>query len=169
MVSVAANGEAGTAFCRCVVDSPVGELTLVFSAAGLYRVLFAAESGLGRGLAQVEARNARQQFAEYFAGERRAFTLPLDLGASSGFYRRVQEELLKIPYGRTVGYGDLARRLGSAGASRAVGTGCAQNPLPIVVPCHRVVRADGSVGNYRGGGEAKVFLLGLEAGLQRGT
>lgn len=105
----------------------------------------------------------RRQLLEYFAGERTVFEVPLDWGDGGGFRRVVQKALLDIAYGRTESYGELAARVGNAGAVRAVGTACATNPLPIIVPCHRVVRSDGSLGNYAGGVEMKRWLLAHEA------
>ncbi len=89
--------------------------------------------------------------------------MPVDLCLAHGFRHDVLEQLRTIPFGTTVSYADIARAAGSAGAVRATGTASATNPVPVVVPCHRVVRADGSIGNYRGGTEAKRWLLELEA------
>lgn len=122
------------------------------------------------------------QLTEYFAQQRRHFDIPLDWSAGTGtnltrprparqksghmlsaFTRQVLQGLLQIDYGQRWSYGKLAIDLGHPGASRAVGSACGSNPIPIVVPCHRVVRADGSMGGYRGGGAVKIFLLRLEA------
>jgi methylated-DNA-[protein]-cysteine S-methyltransferase len=106
---------------------------------------------------------AAQEIEEYFAGRRHTFDVPLDLSLSSGFRRRVLDHLPDIAYGHTASYATVAALAGSPRAVRAVGTACATNPLPVVVPCHRVVRSDGSFGGYRGGPEAKRTLLDLEA------
>ncbi|WP_344342566.1 methylated-DNA--[protein]-cysteine S-methyltransferase, partial [Agrococcus versicolor] len=98
-------------------------------------------------------------------GRARAFDGPLDLALAVGFRGEVVRALQEIPYGTTRSYGDVARALGSPGAVRAVGTACRLNPLPIVVPCHRVVRSDGSLGRYAGGEAAKRLLLEAEGAL----
>ncbi len=106
---------------------------------------------------------AARQLDEYFAGGRRTFDLPLDFRLSRGFRRAVLAHLPEIGYGSTESYAQVAAAAGSPKAVRAVGTACATNPLPVVVPCHRVVRSDGSFGGYVGGEEAKRTLLTLEA------
>ncbi|MGW2559735.1 methylated-DNA--[protein]-cysteine S-methyltransferase [Streptomyces sp. NPDC001514] len=104
-----------------------------------------------------------RQLAEYFAGRRRDFELPLDWSLSSGFNRQVLRELASgVPYGSVVGYGDLADRVGQPGAAQAVGAAMGSNPLPVVVPCHRVVEKDGGLGGFGGGLETKRKLLALE-------
>jgi methylated-DNA-[protein]-cysteine S-methyltransferase len=100
---------------------------------------------------------------EYFARSRTAFDLPLDFSLSYGFRRMVQQYLPSITYGQTQSYAQVAEHVGNPQAMRAVGTACATNALPIVVPCHRVIRTDGMAGGYVGGTEAKAFLLTLEA------
>ncbi|HET9691480.1 MAG TPA: methylated-DNA--[protein]-cysteine S-methyltransferase [Acidimicrobiales bacterium] len=158
------------------VDSPVGPLLLAATPLGVVRIAFDVQ-GHDAALAELAANvgprvlraGARldeptRQLEEFFTGRRRRFELPLDLRLAGGFRRRVAEALAGIGYGETVGYGALAARLGAPGAARAVGTGCARNPLPVVLPCHRVVRADGSVGDYAGGADAKRWLLDLERG-----
>ncbi|WP_354181163.1 methylated-DNA--[protein]-cysteine S-methyltransferase [Arthrobacter sp. UYP6] len=158
-----------------VIDTPVGELLLAATPAGLVRVSFACEnhdavlSALAerispRILASPERlQAATAQIGEYFAGTRHGFDLPLDLRLTAGFRRSVVEHLTDIGYGSTATYAAVAALAGSPGAVRAVGTACALNPLPVVVPCHRVVRSDGSTGGYRGGPDAKRLLLNLEA------
>lgn len=158
-----------------VIDTPVGELLLAATDAGLVRVSFACEDHdavlallaqrisprILRAPERLQA--AAEQIGEYFAGARRSFDLPLDLRLAAGFRRSVVEHLSGIGYGSTATYAALAALAGSPGAVRAVGTACALNPLPVVVPCHRVVRSDGSTGGYRGGPAAKRLLLNLEA------
>ena len=106
---------------------------------------------------------AARELDEYFGGRRRVFDLPLDLSLSSGFRQLVQRHLPAIGYGQTRTYGQVAALVGNPKAVRAVGTACATNPLPVVVPCHRVLRADGTTGGYVGGPGAKQALLTLEA------
>jgi methylated-DNA-[protein]-cysteine S-methyltransferase len=157
------------------VDSPVGELLIAATERGLVRVAFASQghdAALAALAAQVSPRVLRaptrldpaaRELDEYFAGRRRGFELPLDLRLARGFRRSVIEHLPQIGYGTTASYGAVALAVGSPAAVRAVGTACRLNQLPIVVPCHRVVRGDGSVGQYAGGPGAKRLLLELEA------
>jgi methylated-DNA-[protein]-cysteine S-methyltransferase len=106
---------------------------------------------------------AARELDEYFAGTRHQFDVPLDFSLSRGFRLSVLEHLPQIAYGHTESYAQVALAAGSPRAVRAVGTACATNPLPVIVPCHRVVKSDGSFGNYLGGTEAKRALLALEA------
>lgn len=155
-------------------STPIGELLLVVGHAGLIRVAFECEDfdavlrslreKSGERIEPGNASGADTQLAEYFAGERREFDIVLDWRLTTGFRGDVQRALTDIPYGETESYRDIARRLGNPGAVRAVGSGCATNPLPIVVPCHRVLRSDGSLGGYRSGLDAKRYLLELEVG-----
>ncbi|MGW2683760.1 methylated-DNA--[protein]-cysteine S-methyltransferase [Streptomyces sp. NPDC001414] len=157
------------------VDSPVGKLLLAATPQGLVRVAYAREDHdrvletLGQKLSprilRVPGRldEAAREIDEYFAGHRQAFDLTLDLSLSRGFRRLVQTRLPEIGYGQTRSYRDMAELVGNPKAVRAVGTACATNPLPIVVPCHRVLRTDGTPGGYVGGLEAKTALLNLEA------
>ena len=157
------------------VGTPVGVLLLAATEKGLVRVAYAREDhdavlqDLARRIsprvlhAPVRLAPAVRQLEEYFAGTRTGFDLPLDRSLSHGFRRLVQEHLPDIGYGRTESYGAVARSVGRPQAVRAVGTACATNPLPVVVPCHRVLRGDGGLGGYVGGLEAKAALLELEA------
>jgi methylated-DNA-[protein]-cysteine S-methyltransferase len=106
---------------------------------------------------------AARELEEYFGGRRRSFGLPLDMSLSTGFRRLVQQHLPSIGYGQTRSYRQVAELVGNPRAARAVGTACATNPLPVVVPCHRVLRNDGTPGGYVGGPAAKTTLLNLEA------
>ena len=157
------------------LDTPVGPLLLAATKDGLVRVAFGVE-GHDRVLQSLAAAvsprilrapgrldEAAREIDEYFAGRRRRFDLPLDYRLSAGFRRTVLGHLPAIGYGKTVSYATVARDVGSPRAFRAVGTACATNPLPLVVPCHRVVRSGGDLGSYRGGPEAKRFLIDLEA------
>jgi methylated-DNA-[protein]-cysteine S-methyltransferase len=157
------------------LDSPVGRLLVCATTVGVVRVAFDVEGldgVLDRLAAAISPRiveapaaldGAAAQLDEYFRGERRSFDLPLDRRLSKGFQRVVLEHLPDIAYGGTESYAAVARAAGSPRAVRAVGTACATNPLPVVVPCHRVVRSDGTSGHYRGGMAAKQILLDLEA------
>jgi methylated-DNA-[protein]-cysteine S-methyltransferase len=117
------------------------------------RVLASPADALGR---------ARRQLDEYFEGRRRRFELPLDWQLAQGFRRAVLRATARIPYGRTASYREVAARAGSPAASRAAGSALANNPLPLLVPCHRVLPSSGALGDYRGGAHAKATLLALE-------
>jgi methylated-DNA-[protein]-cysteine S-methyltransferase len=155
-------------------DSPVGRLVLAATPLGLVRVAY-ADGGEDAVLAELAARlsprllraprrldEARRELDEYFAGRRRAFELRTDDALVGPFARRVLRETARIPYGEHRSYGDVARAIGAPRASRATGNALGSNPIPIVVPCHRVLRGDGSVGGYTGGSERKRTLLALE-------
>jgi methylated-DNA-[protein]-cysteine S-methyltransferase len=158
-----------------VEDTPVGPLALAATPVGLVRVGFGHEDEMLDELAsevsprvvRLPARldAVRRQLDEYFAGRRRRFEVPLDRRLSRGYRLAVLEELSRVPYGQTVSYKDLAERTGKPNASRAVGTAMATNPIPIVVPCHRVLRTGGALGGYGGGLETKVWLLRHEGAL----
>ncbi|MFJ6620148.1 methylated-DNA--[protein]-cysteine S-methyltransferase [Kitasatospora sp. NPDC091335] len=157
------------------IDSPVGRLLLAATPKGLVRVAFDGEDhdqvleALSHKLsprilrAPRRLERAAREIDEYFSRSRRVFDVPLDLSLSRGFRRLVQTHLPEIGYGQTRSYRDMAELVGNPKAVRAVGTACATNPLPIVVPCHRVLRTDGTLGGYIGGVEAKTALLDLEA------
>ncbi|WP_337059956.1 methylated-DNA--[protein]-cysteine S-methyltransferase [Kineococcus sp. G2] len=158
------------------VDSPVGPLLLAATGRGVVRVAFAREDH-DAVLAQLAARlsprvlhapdrleAAARQVGEYFEGRRRDFAVPLDLSLASGFRRDVLGVLRGLGYGTTASYARVAGLAGNPRAVRAVGTACARNPLPLLVPCHRVVRSDGGTGEYLGGAAAKRLLLAVEAG-----
>lgn len=158
-----------------VVDTPLGELILVASSRGLVRIgLPGVDLGDTANLADADdvggeppreratLLTAATQLTEYFSGQRKEFSVPLDLPAAQRFRERAQRGLLDIAYGQTESYSALAARLGNPRAVRAVGSACATNPLPIIVPCHRVLRSDGSLGGYAGGLEMKQYLLELE-------
>lgn len=156
------------------VDSPVGSLLLVATEQGLVRVAYEREgfdSVLHALAERISARilespgrlaRASTQLGEYFAGTRQAFDLPLDYRLSAGFRQTVQRCLPQIGYGRTLTYKQVAELVGNPKAVRAVGSACATNPLPVLVPCHRVLRTDGGLGGYIGGLDAKLTLLTLE-------
>ncbi|MFE6283911.1 methylated-DNA--[protein]-cysteine S-methyltransferase [Streptomyces sp. NPDC057877] len=162
-----------------VVGTDIGPLLLAATREGLVNVVFHAtdavrEQALTRlasrlGAEPVEAPGAPplaeaiRQVEAYFAGTRKDFELPLDWALISGFNRQVLRELASsVQYGTVVGYGDLADRVGQPGAAQAVGAAMGANPLPVVVPCHRVVERDGGIGGFGGGLETKRTLLALE-------
>ena len=153
-----------------VCESPLGPLTLVAASDGRLTGVFFPKRA--RGLAETGRRpdllaDAVRQLDEYFGGERQRFELRLDLRGSS-FQRRVWDELERIPFGTTVSYGELARRIGQPGEAREVGGAVGRTPVPIVVPCHRVIGADGSLTGYGGGLQRKQALLDLEARVATG-
>ncbi len=150
-----------------VIDSPIGPLPVARDEIGIRAVLLPE----GRMKADPDPSwvrddaafdDVREQLAEYFAGTRTSFDLPLHL-IGSAWQRKVWRALLDIPCGETESYGALAARIGSPGAARAVGLANGQNPVPIIVPCHRVIGADGSLTGYGGGLDAKRWLLAHEA------
>jgi AraC family transcriptional regulator of adaptative response/methylated-DNA-[protein]-cysteine methyltransferase len=157
------------------IDTPVGPMLLGASDRGLALCEFAGRGGLERIAARLGKRHGAElhpgdrrlldrteaQLREYFAGERRDFELPLDTGGTP-WQRRVWDALLAIPYGETRSYGDLARALGRPGASRAVGRANGDNYLAIIIPCHRVIQADGGLRGYGGGLRRKRWLLDHE-------
>lgn len=169
----AAEGLVDVAFERH--DSPLGSIVLGATTEGLVRVGLPAE-GEDAVLDELAERisprvlhssresvtRARRQLDEYFDGRRQRFDLPLDWQLTKGFRREVLRATAQIPYGHTASYREVAAEAGSPAAFRAAGSALATNPLPIVVPCHRVLPVGGGLGGYRGGGEAKARLLDLE-------
>lgn len=163
------------------LDTPIGNLLIAATDRGVVRVAFASEghdavldelaTRLGSRILKMtstrgvggELDDAARELDEYFAGRRTAFDLPLDLSLATGFRRTVLGHLREIAYGSTESYAQVAEAAGSPRAVRAVGSACATNPLPVIVPCHRVLRSDGSLGGYLGGLETKRALLALEA------
>lgn len=174
---------------RTTVDSPIGDLLLVAGDNGLLRLAFSNEdwdsvvvslmAGVGAGASQpidyeesltsadgpkaasiVET--AAEELALYFGKELTRFQTPLDLSLSKGFRHTVVEYLRTIPFGSTESYADVAKAVGNPNAVRAVGSACSHNPIPIFVPCHRVLTSSGRVGGYLGGTAAKDYLLALE-------
>lgn len=154
------------------VDSPVGRLRLIASDDALVGIWFEHGRDAGRGAAALAPGSTailartRTQLDEYFAGSRREFDLPLELRGTE-FQRRVWQRLTRIAYGDTTTYGALAHELGNSKGSRAVGLANGSNPIPIVVPCHRVIGADGSLTGFGGGLPIKAKLLELERGLRQ--
>ena len=158
------------------METPIGELLLAATEIGLVRVAFQwADHDPLQELADTisprilrspkRLRQVAQQLDAYFDGTRRHFDLAFDMRLSHGFRREVLDALLRIDYGATASYADVALDTGRPKAVRAVGTACGMNPLPVVIPCHRVIRSDGSLGQYGGGTEVKRTLLELEGAL----
>ena len=162
------------------IDSPVGSLLLAATPRGLVRVTFPVEPHekvLEQLAATISPRvlespakldEARRELDRYFEGRLRDFELPLDWRLTRGFYRKVLRATSRIPYGQTRSYSEVAKRAGSPRAVRATGTALGSNPLPIIVPCHRVLRSGGALGGYGGGIEVKQTLLELEGALGPG-
>jgi methylated-DNA-[protein]-cysteine S-methyltransferase len=153
---------------RATVETPLGRVLLVSDGAALEEVRLPVPGGIpfpedgAGGAAPPVLRRAAKELREYFAGVRRRFTVPLEPAGGTPFRRAVWEALREIPWGETRSYAWVAARVGRPAACRAVGGANGANPLPIFVPCHRVVNADGSPGGYAGGVAAKRLLLGLE-------
>ena len=151
----------------CYLTTPIGDLLLAGDDAALSLVAF-PEGSMRRDpepdwiYSEKPFANARQQLTEYFAGTRKDFDLPLSL-AGTEFQLRVLDELRRIPYGETTSYGDIAARIGKPKAMRAVGAANGRNPIPIIVPCHRVIGRSGDLTGFGGGLDAKQALLQLEA------
>lgn len=156
------------------LDSPIGRLFVAATERGVVRIGLATEaeaklldelaSSISPRILAAPRRvdPARRELVEYFDGERRGFTVAVDWQLSRGFRREVLEELVAVPYGMTTTYAELAAEAGRPRAARAAGSAMATNPIPIIVPCHRVLRSDGSLGGYAGGLDVKRTLLALE-------
>ncbi len=156
------------------MDSPVGDVLVAASDCGVVEISYLDHTGSYDTLRELEQRGylvyERQgqvasvvdQLREYFEGERYTFSLPVDLGGVTEFTRSVLERTIHIPYGKVETYGDVASGIGKPKASRAVGNALGRNPVPVIIPCHRVVRSSGAMGWYTGGPEIKRALLGIE-------
>jgi methylated-DNA-[protein]-cysteine S-methyltransferase len=154
-----------------VFDSPVGELHAAATERGLCRISYWSDGWdellakqFGVRVLQSPLDSVRRELDEYFEGKRRDFDLPLDLRVAP-FHQAVLQELARVPYGETDTYGSLARKAGRPGAARAVGVVMNRNPIPIVLPCHRIVGANGSLVGYAGGLDVKRHLLQLEGAI----
>jgi methylated-DNA-[protein]-cysteine S-methyltransferase len=159
------------------LDSPLGKLLLAATPEGLVRLAYVEYYDQDAVLEQLARKisprvlaaprkldESRRELDEYFSGSRRDFDLPLDWRLTTGFSRRVLEATARIPYGATGTYKQMATEAGSAGASRAAGNALGSNPIPIIVPCHRILHADGGLGGYTGGLDKKRLLLAVESG-----
>ena len=155
-----------TAVCYSYLDSPIGRLLLAGNESGLQEIVFQGKNGPAPPKpAWMEdtggLKEPARQLRAYFGGELEDFTLPL-APQGTPFQQKVWNELLNIPYGETISYGDLARRIGNPNASRAVGLANGSNPIPIIIPCHRVIGSNGKLTGYGGGLHIKEKLIALE-------
>lgn len=173
-----ANQEGLVDVAYATVDTPLGTGLVAATPRGLVRVALPNEpvenvlaqlaEGVSPRVLEFPTRldEARRELDEYFEGRRDRFELPLDWQLSHpGFYRRVLRATARVPFGEVITYGEAADRAGNPRAFRAAGTALGSNPIPIVVPCHRVIRAGGAIGNYGGGPQMKRYLLELEGAL----
>jgi methylated-DNA-[protein]-cysteine S-methyltransferase len=169
-----ASGEGLLDIAYAQADSPLGPLTLAVTDRGLVRLAYPdrpLDAVLGDLAEHVSPRileaperldSVRRELDEYFSGRRSTFATPIDWALTRGFFRRVLEATARIPFGQSRSYAEVATAAGSPRAVRAAGNGLGSNPIPIVVPCHRVLRTGGALGGYTGGIARKQFLLGLE-------
>ncbi|HEV2075764.1 MAG TPA: methylated-DNA--[protein]-cysteine S-methyltransferase [Thermoleophilaceae bacterium] len=168
-----AAGLLDVAYAR--TDSPLGELLLAATESGVVRLAYLAETSEERVLGELATRVSprlleaparldavRRELDEYFEGRRRRFDAPVDRRLATGFNRAVLEAISELGYGETASYAEVARRAGSPAAHRATGNALNRNPVPVIVPCHRVLRTGGGLGGYAGGTGAKERLLQLE-------
>lgn len=144
---------------EAIVDTPVGRIKITADDDQILSIDFTDDAPAASGHALCE--RAAEELREYFSGKRKTFDLPLKK-APSAFVQRVYDEAMRISFGETASYGELARAAGSPGAARAVGSALSKNPHIIVVPCHRVIYASGEPGHYTGGDEKKLALLAFE-------
>ncbi|MFJ6199548.1 methylated-DNA--[protein]-cysteine S-methyltransferase [Micromonospora sp. NPDC092111] len=148
-----------------VLDSPIGEFSVATDADGVCGAHFGRVDSAAEEPADALAGRAVAELRAYFAGELTDFGVPVVPPRGSDFERAVWREMTLIPYGETLTYGEVARRVGDPGAARAVGVACNRNPVPVIVPCHRIVGAGGKLVGFGGGLPRKVTLLELEAGV----
>ncbi|MCX5119696.1 methylated-DNA--[protein]-cysteine S-methyltransferase [Micromonospora sp. NBC_00362] len=148
-----------------VLDSPIGEFSVATDGTSVRGAHFGRLEGATNEPGDALSRQAVDELRAYFAGELTAFTVPVSVPRGSDFERAVWREMTRIPYGETLTYGEVARLVGDAGAARAVGVACNRNPVPVIVPCHRIVGAGGKLVGFGGGLPRKVKLLELEAGV----
>ena len=153
------------------MPSPVGQLKLIASSRGIAAILWQDDDPQRGGFIELTPDNkhpalleCKKQLQEYFAGKRKKFSLQLD-AKGTDFQKRVWQELAKIPFGETRSYGEIAKKIGNEKASRPVGGASGRNPLPIIVPCHRVIGSSGKLTGFAGGIKVKEFLLQLEKNL----
>lgn len=145
------------------IKSPVGDLTLVSTKTSLLAINWGKGNKYKQRFCQI-LNEAEVQLSEYFSGRRRGFALPVALEGTH-FQKNVWDALMKIPYGETRTYREVARFIGKSGAVRAVGSACGRNPIPIIIPCHRVIGAKNELVGFTGGICIKKFLLNLEKGV----
>jgi methylated-DNA-[protein]-cysteine S-methyltransferase len=153
------------ALAQIKMKSKQGDIYLVASEKGLRSLYWERPAEIDKPVAgsaeEKILRAAMAQLTDYFAGQLKIFNVPLDL-VGTEFQKKVWQQLLKIPYGKTISYAELAKRVGNASASRAVGSANGKNPVSVIVPCHRVIASDGGLGGYSGGLPVKSYLLNLE-------
>ncbi|WFE63113.1 methylated-DNA--[protein]-cysteine S-methyltransferase [Micromonospora sp. WMMD714] len=148
-----------------VLDSPIGEFSVATDDTAVCGAHFGRVTSAADRPGDALAGRAVAELRAYFAGELTGFTVPVAAPRGSEFERAVWQEMTRIPYGETLTYGEVARRVGDPGAARAVGVACNRNPVPVIVPCHRIVGAGGKLVGFGGGLPRKVTLLELEAGV----
>ncbi|WP_406073768.1 methylated-DNA--[protein]-cysteine S-methyltransferase [Micromonospora sp. NBC_01638] len=148
-----------------VLDSPIGEFSVATDGTSVCGAYFGRVEAATEQPDHVLSGQAVAELRAYFAGELTAFTVPVSMPRGSDFERAVWREMTRIPYGETLTYGEVARRVGDPGAARAVGVACNRNPVPVIVPCHRIVGVGGKLVGFGGGLPRKVKLLELEAGV----
>ncbi|QOC94514.1 methylated-DNA--[protein]-cysteine S-methyltransferase [Micromonospora craniellae] len=146
-----------------VLDSPIGDFSVATEGDSVCGTHFAAVAGAPREPVDEVSERAVAELRAYFAGESTEFGVSVTVPRGSEFERAVWREMTLIPYGETLTYGEVARRLGDPGAARAVGVACNRNPIPVIVPCHRIIGAGGKLVGFGGGLDRKVKLLELEA------
>ncbi|MDG4761188.1 methylated-DNA--[protein]-cysteine S-methyltransferase [Micromonospora sp. WMMD710] len=146
-----------------VLDSPIGEFSVASDGVSVCGAHFGRVDGAADEPDDTPSRQVVAELRAYFAGELTGFTVPVAIPRGSDFERAVWREMTLIPYGETLTYGEVARRVGDPGAARAVGVACNRNPIPVIVPCHRIVGAGGRLVGFGGGLPRKVHLLELEA------
>jgi methylated-DNA-[protein]-cysteine S-methyltransferase len=175
LIAERADAEGLLDVAYAIVDSPLGPLVAAATPRGLVRLAYTGSRSESEVLEDLAARlsprileapgrldQARRELDEYFEGERKGFDLPLDWSLTRGFTGKVLRQTARIGFGKTSTYAEVASRAGSPRAVRAAGNALGANPLPVVVPCHRVLRTGGALGGYTGGIERKQFLLRLE-------
>ncbi|MDG4794704.1 methylated-DNA--[protein]-cysteine S-methyltransferase [Micromonospora sp. WMMD1082] len=146
-----------------VLDSPIGEFSVATEGGSVCGTHFGPVANATAEPVDEASRRAVQELRAYFAGELTEFDVPVTVPRGSEFERAVWREMTLIPYGETLTYGEVARRVGDPGAARAVGVACNRNPIPVIVPCHRIIGAGGKLVGFGGGLDRKVKLLELEA------
>ncbi|MBX7269740.1 methylated-DNA--[protein]-cysteine S-methyltransferase [Micromonospora sp. Llam7] len=148
-----------------VLDSPIGEFSVATDGGSICGAHFGPVVDAATEPVDEASRRAVAELRAYFVGESTGFGLPVTVPRGSEFERAVWREMTLIPYGETLTYGEVARRVGDPGAARAVGVACNRNPIPVIVPCHRIIGAGGKLVGFGGGLDRKVKLLELEAGV----
>ncbi len=156
-------GKTPENICRATYQSPIGRLYLAASQNGISEISYSRPAGFKEsGADSPIISQAKKELEQYFAGKRKTWNVPLDWGEQNGFYQKARKACARVGYGKTLSYGELAKRADNPKAARAAGTAMATNPISIIVPCHRIVTSQGQTGKYGGGAEAKKWLLNLE-------